>query len=386
MKKLVLLLFVFTGCIQTDLEDLVDPALRIDNSINAIDFRVGGSYALKAIFTDDAGDSIDADFAWESSDISILSFSENVATVHSEGVVLVSVRANGLEITEAIETEASRGSLQISGFTPKIQTGNSSQFKFNFIDLQGVTDNSITPTWTSSDESIAQINQDGAITAVGPGVVDISLTFDGNSSVSKLEVTDDPVVLDPVLHMIKFAHFLDVGNTFQFESDYYTSEGRIDETAAIAWRSSNDAILSLDDNGLATALTPGMVTVEASYQNETATVTMVVEGVITARTGVLMGTGYDIEGNFSLAQNEDGDLILTIEGYKPDGPGPYFYLSNVNESRRVDGINLGDAGSSGDISINVSEIDSSVELLTYNFLVIWCEPFGVRLGVGEFDN
>ena len=364
----------------------MDPALRIDNSINAIDFRVGGSYALKAIFTDDAGDSIDADFAWESSDISILSFSENVATVHSEGVVLVSVRANGLEITEAIETEASRGSLQISGFTPKIQTGNSSQFKFNFIDLQGVTDNSITPTWTSSDESIAQINQDGAITAVGPGVVDISLTFDGNSSVSKLEVTDDPVVLDPVLHMIKFAHFLDVGNTFQFESDYYTSEGRIDETAAIAWRSSNDAILSLDDNGLATALTPGMVTVEATYQNETATVTMVVEGVITARTGVLMGTGYDIEGNFSLAQNEDGDLILTIEGYKPDGPGPYFYLSNVNESRRVDGINLGDAGSSGDISINVSEIDSSVELLTYNFLVIWCEPFGVRLGVGEFDN
>ena len=386
MKKLGLLLFLFTGCIQTDLEDLVAPALRIDNSINAIDFRVGGSYALKAVFTDDAGDSIDADFAWESSDASILSFAENVATVHEEGLVLISVRANGLEITEAIATEASRGSLQISGFTPIIQTGNSSQFKFNFIDLQGATDNSIIPTWTSSDESIAIINQEGDVTALSPGVVDISLTFDGISSVTKLEVTNDPVVLDPVLHMIKFAQFLDVDNTFQFESAYYDSEGLVDESASINWSSSNDAILSLDANGLATAHAPGMVTVEASYQNETVTVEIEVEGVLSSRTGMLMGTGYDIEGDFTLSTNEDGDLILTIEGYKPDGPGPYFYLSNINESRNVDGINLGDASASGNITINVSDIDDSVDLLTYNFLVIWCEPFGVRLGVGEFAN
>jgi len=386
MKKLIFLVVLLTGCVQTDLEDPFTPTLRIDNSVDEVDFRVNGVYPLMAVYTDDTGEATDIPLTWESSDNSILSFEDNTATVHEEGQVLIRVSTNGLEASTLIETLPSRGSLQISGFTPKLQSGNSTPFKFNFIDIQGSTDNSIEATWTSSDESIATINQNGLVTALSAGITDISVTFDGVSNATKLEVSNDPVMVDPVIRIVEFAQFLSGGKSFTFQSDFYNESGVLDEAATINWSSSDEAVLSINENGVASAMSSGTANIEASYDGISTSVSVLVEGdEPTERTGTLMGTGYDIEGAFTLSQNEAGDLILTIEGYKPDGPGPYFYLTNQNNNVN-NGINLGEAKTPGDITINVSEVDPSVEVSSFNFLMIWCEPFRVRLGVGEFDN
>ncbi|MDE0471638.1 MAG: DM13 domain-containing protein, partial [Ekhidna sp.] len=90
-------------------------------------------------------------------------------------------------------------------------------------------------------------------------------------------------------------------------------------------------------------------------------------------------------GDFTINRNQDGDVILTVTNYQPAGPGPYFYLSNQNNSV-ANGLELGKAETGGNITINVSEIDNSVDLTTYNFLLVWCKPFNVRLGFGEFNN
>lgn len=387
MKKLPLLLLFLTGCIQTDLEDPFDPTLRIDNSIAEIDFRVSGTYALSAVYTDDTGEPTDQLVTWESSNNSILSFDENAATVHEEGLVIITVHANGLEATEAIQTLPSRGSLQISGYTPKLQSGNATPFQFNFIDLEGNTDNNVNAQWSSLDEGIATISAAGTVSAISAGSTDISISFNGVNNTVKLEVSDDPVMLDPILRMVQFAQFLTEEDEFTFRADYYDENGLVDEDAAITWSSSDGSILSVDENGLAVAHGPGTAAIRADFQNTSASMEITIEAANNnaERSGSLMGTGYSIEGDFTLSENEDGDLILTITNYSPDGPGPYFYLTNQS-SNVANGLSLGDARTSGDITINVSDIDSSVELNTYNFLMIWCEPFSVRLGFGEFDN
>lgn len=385
MKVLKFISFLLLlGCIQTDLEDPFPPTLRIENSIAEIEFRVSGSYILEAVYTDDTGEPADVTFDWESSDESIISFEGNVATVHREGLTILTASANGLSDSRVIETLESRGSLIISGFAPLIQTGGTTSFKFNYIDPDGRTNNMVMPQWASTNESVATIDQDGIITTHAAGMTDITITLDGIGNVVSLEVTDEPVMTNPVLQITSFASFLNAGERFQFQADYYNGNGEL-VNEQINWSSSDETVLSIDGDGLATALLSGTAIIEATFGNVTTTIEVLVEEVLVDRTGSLMGIGYNISGDFTLSVNEDRDLILTVTNYVPDGPGPYFYLTNQNNSV-ANGLNLGAANSSGTVTINVTELDETVGLRTYNFLMVWCEPFNVRLGVGEFQN
>ncbi|NQZ75446.1 MAG: Ig-like domain-containing protein [Ekhidna sp.] len=383
--KFLVLLTVF-GCIQTDLEDPFVPTVRIDNSVGEIDFRISGSYPLKAVYTDDTGEEVNTEFSWSSSNEEVISLDGNIASVHREGFATLKVSVNGIEDELTVETQTSRGSLSISGSVPKIQIGNSSSFRFNFIDANGTTNNMANAEWSSSDESIAFISPEGSVNAINPGTTNITVTVDGLGQTATLDVTVDPVEIDPAVRILSFAKFLSVGEIFQFEADFLRSNGQVDQNASINWSSSNENVLSIDENGSVLAASGGVASITASYNGWNAEVQVSIEGEANeSRSGMLRGTGYSIEGSFSLEKNDEGDLILTIENYKPDGPGPYFYLTN-QENNVNNGLNLGDAGTAGSISINVSEIDESVQLNSFNYLMIWCEPFNVRLGVGAFDN
>ena len=386
MKKLPFLFLILLGCIQTDIEDPFEPILQIDNSISEIIFRVDGIYDLNAEYRDQTGEPTDIPIEWTSSDNAVLSFDGNRANPHAEGQVLITASANGLSETLAIDVLSSRETINISGFVPLKQVGTSATLIANYIDPDGITVD-VNPNWSSSSTDIATVDQNGTVTAVAPGNTEISASFGNVTNSMTLEVTTEPVVVDPTIKIITFAMFLTAEDQFQFEAQYSNESGVIDETVVINWSSSDETILTIDANGLATALAPGTVTVEASFENVSTSVSLEVEEKpITERTGMLMGDGYDIQGDFVLRIDEQGDLILTIQNYVPDGPGPYLYLSNINEFRRVDGVNLGPAKSAGNITINVTEIDPSVQLTTYDFLIVWCDPFGVRLGSGTFSN
>ena len=77
MKKYKLLIFLgLFGCIQTDLEDPFTPTIRIDNSVSDINFRISGSYVLKAVYTDDSGEEVNTDYTWSSSNTEVISVDE----------------------------------------------------------------------------------------------------------------------------------------------------------------------------------------------------------------------------------------------------------------------------------------------------------------------
>ncbi|MGB3464902.1 MAG: DM13 domain-containing protein, partial [Cyclobacteriaceae bacterium] len=159
------------------------------------------------------------------------------------------------------------------------------------------------------------------------------------------------------------------------------------ETVAILWKSDNSDIITIDAAGNASAVGPGITTLTASAGDHTAQINVSVESDIAEpRTGMLRGTGYDIEGRFTLSEDENGDLILKFDDASIDNgaPGPYFYLTN-QENNISGGINLGKSRN-GSFSINVSDSFPDVKLNTYQHVMVWCEPFNVRLGIGTFDN
>lgn len=387
MKKLFLIAILFAGCIETDLQAPLAETLRV--VLSGETFRVGETYSLQSEFVNSDGEIEDVPVEWMSSDPSVFSVNGDQGMGVAVGTVILTLRAEGLEATEEITIESTKESLQITTFVNMLQVGNEFAMSVNYLNADG---NAAAPEvlWTSSDLSVATISSEGVVTALMAGTTTIRATASMVFDEIELTVTDDAVVLEPEVRLTEFVQELEVGETFMFQANYFGTDGQPDNSQTITWISRNASLITIDANGLATGVAEGATTIEASANGVSADVVVtVVPAVSEMRTGSLMGTGYDISGNFSMEYNEDNDLILTVTNYMRDGPGPYFYLTNQT-TNVTNGLNLGSAQTNGNHTINVSEIarneSVSVDLFTYDVLMVWCEPFSVRLGFGEFDN
>lgn len=390
MRKLVPIIFLLTllsGCIETDLQEPLEETLRIKNPEETI--RATGSYQFDVEFSNMDGVIEEVVPTWTSSNPSILSFNGQIATAHATGEVEITATAEGIETTSSVSISASQESVMITMFVEQLSIDDTFQFGINYLNLDGLN-TSANASWSSSDPSIATVTTDGLVTGISEGQVTIQVLAGLVSDDITLTVVEGVVVVDPEIRFTQFDDELFVGNNFQFEAKYFGTDGKEDETQTIAWASNNPSVLSVDGTGLASALDDGMATLTASANGLMATFDVdVIDGDV-VRTGSLQGVGgYDITGNFSLEWNESQELILTVTNYQPDGPGPYFYLTN-STTNVANSLNLGAAPSSGDYTINVTQVASmegqEVSIYTYSVLMVWCEPFGVRLGYGEFDN
>ena len=387
MKKIFFIAVFAMGCIETDIQAPLSESIRV--VLTGDTFRVGGSYELQSEFLNSDGNVEDVPVTWQSSDPAIFRVEGNTGIGIEEGRVILTVIGEGVEGSEEIVVEESKASLQITMFVNQIQSGNNFNFGVNYIDLNG---NSATPEvrWSSSDVSVATISPAGVVTAIAPGETVIRAETSLLSDEVSLMVVAGEINVDPEVRFTQFVEELNIGESFLFEAAFFGMDGMIDDAQDITWSSNNTEVLAINNNGLADGLAAGTAVIQASVGDVSAQFSVrVIDPDAMMRTGMLMGTGYDIRGSFSLQYNADNDLILTVEDYVPDGPGPYFYLTNQNNNV-ANGLNLGDAGDSGMYTINVSQIAQSesveVDLFTYGVLMVWCEPFSVRLGFGEFDN
>ncbi|MFY0598650.1 MAG: Ig-like domain-containing protein [Cyclobacteriaceae bacterium] len=379
------ILILFSSCIQTDLQDAFPETIRIVNGKDLV-FRVGGTYNLKGEYTDISGEPVPTSIVWSSSDESILSFEDSVAFAHAEGSVKITAEANGLQDEMTVEVLGSRELLNISKSVSVLQIDRTFTFDIVYNDISG-TPVDINPVWTSSDTQVASISQSGLVTAISQGTTNISASYMDLSDTVQLTVTISGEEVDPEIKITEFAMFLTVGSNFTFAAQYTGSDGSPVDSPDFIWTSSNTNVATVSNEGIVTAISVGTTNIGVSFEGINTSIMLTVDDAsnVTPRTGTLMGTGYSISGDFTLGINATGDLILTIEGYVPAGPGPYFYLTN-SDANVANALNLGDAKIAGDITINVSEADSEATINSFNYLMIWCEPFGVRLGVGQFEN
>lgn len=181
---------------------------------------------------------------------------------------------------------------------------------------------------------------------------------------------------------------LAVGDSYLLMADYFNSMGN-EEMAMIDWTSSNSDVISITDEGLAEAHMPGVVTISAMFMgiedhimvrasDETAQVTN--------RTGRFMGANnYSVTGGFNMKE-EGGQLILTFESdfASSTGPGLFIYLSN-SSTGVTGGVEIGAIQSNKGEQVYTLNLDDA-RLYTCDYIIVWCKPFGVLFGVGEFEN
>ncbi|PHI18906.1 hypothetical protein CEQ90_15365 [Lewinellaceae bacterium SD302] len=201
--------------------------------------------------------------------------------------------------------------------------------------------------------------------------------------------------VQPELRITSTVDSITVDSSYQFEATFFNNVGQA-EAAEISWSSSDAAILSITNSGLATARAFGPVTVSASFfdgENELSQSVDVhtSENVIIppepeVREGQIMTTStYVMEGAFTISEITGGGIMIEIaEDYRADDflPGLYVYLSN-NANTTAGAYEIG--------AVSVFEGAHSYEvpdvgINDYQYLLYFCAPFNVDVGNGRYNE
>ena len=137
-------------------------------------------------------------------------------------------------------------------------------------------DCTITATWESLDSSIATV-ENGAVTGVAPGEVQIQASYQTASVTMRITVEAASVVAERLV-ITGPADFLDnreleVGQTVQLRADLEMSDDSVRENVAAEWSSSNTTVATIDSSGLVTARQAGGFDVRATAEGLTARLT-----------------------------------------------------------------------------------------------------------------
>ncbi len=126
-------------------------------------------------------------------------------------------------------------------------------------------------TWSTGDAAIAAVNQNGFVTAMGPGTVEITATADGKIGVASLAVSlavvdddEEPVKNAAWIDLVPEGPvLLDLKQKVQFKAMAYDTEGAPQPTWPIEWSSAWPWVAPVESDGMVTAMSIGSTWIRA---------------------------------------------------------------------------------------------------------------------------
>jgi trimeric autotransporter adhesin len=239
----------------------------------------GLTVALQAtgIYTDHSTHDLTNSVTWSSSVAGVASVSNTpgsngMAATATPGSTTITATLGGISgSTNLTVTAATLVSLGVTPANPSIAKGLKSQFTA----IGTFTDNSTQNLtaqvqWSSSDPTVATVSNalgyDGLGVGLSPGSVTITATLAGASASTVLTVTPATLVS---IGVTPANPSMATGLSSQFmATGVYTDNSTQDLTASVAWTSSDPTVASISNasasHGLATAVSPGSVTIAAA--------------------------------------------------------------------------------------------------------------------------
>ena len=211
--------------------------------------------------------------SWKSSNV-------QGATVNVSG--LVTAVGNGTAtITAATGTVT--GTVQVSVEIPAVPTaitiapsepdtltavGQTLRLVATVKDQHGETMTGVSISWESSDSQMATVSATGLVTSVANGTAKITATTGDVSTAVTVIVAQEVhgIAITPPSPKVVIA----TGNTEQLSATVLDSEETPVSGAVPTWSSSDEAVATVDSNGLVTAVGVGQAEITATYEEYTA--------------------------------------------------------------------------------------------------------------------
>jgi trimeric autotransporter adhesin len=131
-------------------------------------------------------------------------------------------------------------------------------------------------TWASDDEAIATVDEDGAVTGVAPGSTTIQATIEGVTATAPVAVSPVPVASVTVT---PDSRSLIVGETAQLSVVVRDANNNELTGRAVTWTSSAEAVATVSNTGLVTAVGPGSATITATSEGQSGSASITVSPV-----------------------------------------------------------------------------------------------------------
>ncbi len=235
-------------------------------------------FTAQATYTDNTNGDISGEVQWTSSNPALISIdASGLATTHpspSGGSATLTATSGAFTSSATVQVQAdvtdTLTSLTVKPTSSRIAAGTPIQLTAlgNYAD--GTTrDISSSVTWNSSNPSLATINSTGLATGVAPGMATMlaeSGTFQSPSTLLVTNATLVSVAVSP-----SGADFVN-GTTQKFSLIGTFSDGSTQDLSSAAnWQSSNPAVATISNTGLATGTGVGTVQLSGTFDGQTAT-------------------------------------------------------------------------------------------------------------------
>lgn len=220
---------------------------------------------------------------WASSDVAIATVDANgnVAGV-ADGSATITATSEGRSGTAAVSVKSTLqpvANVTVSPPAVTLKSGDVQQFTATMTAADGTPLTGRAVSWTSSDVAVLLIDAQGRAAALVPGSATVTATSEGVSGTAAVTVTTPPPPPVPVatVTVTPTGVRLLPGGTQQFTATARAADGTVITGRPVTWTSGSAAILTVNGQGLATAVAQGQTTVSATVDGVTGQVSVTVD-------------------------------------------------------------------------------------------------------------
>ena len=319
---------------------------------------IGETVQLTATVQDQNGQTIaGANVTWRSSETGVARVNANgLVTAVNNGTARITARSGSTEQGITVTVMQTPVSMVIEPDEATLTAiGETIQLVASVLDLNKRSIEGAAVTWQSSDASVATVSADGLVTAVNNG--DATITATSGDLTASIDVTvmqlPAGIVIDPDNTTLAA-----VGDTVQLMATVLDHIGHTIEGAEVTWESGDEAIATVDGQGLVTAVSSGTVEITARSGEVSSASSVTVKDVV-----------LDREVLTILYHSTNGDEWTNNQNWLSDGPLNTWYGVRTNSHGEVVRLELKRNNLQGPIPIELCHLASLGVLdLRYNDL------------------
>ncbi len=351
----------------------------------------------------------DVAFTWASSDEMVATVDENgLATAVRAGQAMITATGDSVSGTATLtvtEPPPVVATVAVSPAETTIEEGETQQFEAMAATADGESVLDVEFTWSSSDDMVAIVDENGLATGVGAGEVMITATADSISGTAMLTVTEPPPVVNRVT-VSPTSTSIEEGETQRFTARALESDGTVIMGKTFAWSSSNTSVATVSPSSgtatTATGVNAGSTTIRATVDGKSGTASLTVTAppspppMLRSRTGTISGrNNYNSGGSVTLSETSDGKLKLSITGLSTPGAAPDVFVALYTSSNidwgNSDSLPSG-ARSFGEVSRQSGNKSwtftpaSGQDIDSWSHLILHCRLINREVGSASLSN